>query len=64
MKKYLLFAGHEFYPDGGMEDFEGDYDSLDEIKEIVKNTFPEKEYNWYQIVEYSTLKIIKSGKFR
>ena len=32
MKRYLLFAGHRFYPAGGFDDFYGDFNSVDEAK--------------------------------
>lgn len=28
MKRFLLFASAEYYPDGGWDDFKGDYASL------------------------------------
>lgn len=47
MKNYLAFYGYEFYPSGGMEDFIGDYDTLQEaidaINEYNKN---EDQGNW------------------
>lgn len=33
MKKYLLFAGHSYYPAGGAFDLIGDYDTLEEALE-------------------------------
>ena len=31
MKNFMLFAGDEYYPCGGMTDLVGEFESLDEI---------------------------------
>jgi hypothetical protein len=36
MKNYLVFIGLYYYPNGGMEDFIEDFDTLDEAKNISK----------------------------
>ena len=36
MKRYLAFYGDIYYPLGGMRDFIGDYDSIDEAISAVK----------------------------
>lgn len=45
MKNYLAFYGSVYYPRGGMADFVGDYDTLDEaiasIHEANKKNNPE-----------------------
>jgi hypothetical protein len=35
MKRYLAFIGDNYYPEGGMDDFEGDFDSLEEAKIFI-----------------------------
>lgn len=32
MKRYLLFSGQCYYPSGGIDDFNGDFDSFEEAK--------------------------------
>jgi hypothetical protein len=32
VKQYLLFAGEEYYPRGGMQDFRGDFDALNDAQ--------------------------------
>jgi hypothetical protein len=32
LKRYLVFAFDEYYPDGGWNDFRGDFDTLDEAQ--------------------------------
>jgi hypothetical protein len=36
MKRYLAFYWHNYYPGGGMNDFVGDYDTLEEAIQAVK----------------------------
>ena len=31
MKRFLVFAGQEYYPLGGWADFKGSYDSIEEV---------------------------------
>lgn len=35
MKRYLLFAGNFYYPNGGAEDFVKDFDNFDEALEYL-----------------------------
>lgn len=53
MKRYLTFFGSEYYPFGGMHDFLGDFDTIDEgieaaNKEIEKHisTGDDLEMTW------------------
>jgi len=46
MRKYLLFYGHDYYPSGGINDFEGSFDS---IKEAKSNKIDSDDY-WSHIV--------------
>lgn len=59
MKRYLFFAGGTYYALGGWDDFIGDYDSQDEIEEIVKiGTEKGYIYDWYHIVDLETKEIV------
>jgi hypothetical protein len=51
MNKYLLFAGDEFYPEGGMDDFIGSYDTVAECQ------FYSTKYDWAHIAIYTTMTI-------
>lgn len=53
MKRYLLFKGAEFYPSGGWDDFEGDYETIQEAKD---NT---QDCDWWQIVDTQTGSVIR-----
>jgi hypothetical protein len=44
MKRFWLFAGEDYYPRGGMEDFIGDFDSLDEAKAVFVVKLREEPY--------------------
>ena len=61
MKRYILFAGAMYYPKGGWEDFEGEFDTYEEAREAVKK-LPIKlapEYDWHQIVDTQTRMITR-----
>lgn len=47
MKKYLLFYGDQYYPDGGWSDFKGDFDTTEECLKNVAKIKPD----WYEIVD-------------
>lgn len=35
MKRYLAFYGDRYYPSGGIDDFEGDYDTVEEARKAI-----------------------------
>jgi menaquinone-dependent protoporphyrinogen IX oxidase len=49
MKRYLLFAGEDYYPRGGWSDFIGDFDTIDEAK-----NYKIEYIDWIQIVDLET----------
>ena len=72
MKRYLVFCGENYYPYGGMEDFIGDYDTIDEcqsilhsttiVREILEDDYDDGVVNypeWSQIWDSVERKIIK-----
>ena len=61
MKKYLLFAGANYYPNCGVEDFVKDFSTIKEAKEYFwknKKSVPcgGSLDIWGQIVSYKTMK--------
>lgn len=56
MKRYLLFCGFQYYPGGGWNDFEGDYDTTKEALSDIG-----EEDDWYHIVDIKTGAIVKYG---
>jgi len=59
IKRFLLFAGNDYYPEGGANDFKGSYDS---IEDAVKAHNPKEfEYDggWANIFDLENEKIVK-----
>lgn len=44
LKRYLVFCGFLYYPNGGMEDFSDDFDSLEEAMAHAKEKEAEKDW--------------------
>lgn len=61
---YLLFYGDRYYPSMAWNDFHGKYESI----EIATNHMLQLKlkdmttgYDWFQIVDLETLKVVKEG---
>ena len=57
MKRYLVFKGRNYYPEGGMSDILTSCDSIDECRrkleeDIVKDFEPEKKKNKLEKLDY------------
>lgn len=51
MDKYLLFAGHNYYPLGGWDDFKGKFSNIEDCKKHLHNIENEFDFfNWAHIV--------------
>jgi len=62
--KYLLFAGHRYYPEGGIADYWGSWNSTSEANNWFHNNskvISRGNYidNWGQIVDRDTFEIIE-----
>ena len=55
MKRYLLFAGDDYYPAGGWGDFVDSYDSVAEA--IAALGAGDRRYDWFHVVDSQTGKI-------
>jgi hypothetical protein len=59
MKRYLLFAGYQYYPDGGWEDFKGGFDTLQECSDAYVLWYStgggSPHGRWAQIVDLQKL---------
>ena len=54
MKRYLLFVGECYHPNGGIDDLAGDYDSPeDAVSDLRRNHGPGDM--WAEIVDHSTM---------
>ena len=52
-KRYILFAGDQYYPGGGMEDFRGTFDTVEEARAAAGRG--RSRYDWAQVVDRETL---------
>lgn len=57
-RKFLLFAGFGYYPDGGWKDFKNIYDTLEQA--IVATDSLDGE-EWFEIVSIEQLKVVHAG---
>lgn len=61
---FLLFAGHCHYACGGINDYEGSFNTLKEAQDAAhaldEGGFPLKE--WYQIVDKDTMEVVDKSK--
>lgn len=63
-KRYALFYGTRFYPEGGWDDFIGIYatvaDAIGDFDDYTKNLDPEYELQdvWGQVVDLKNLKVV------
>lgn len=64
MKAYLLFAGHDYYPAGGFEDFLDSFDSIIEAQFHLNAALDNDGhpfYDWGQIVCRDSQEMVWSG---
>jgi hypothetical protein len=57
MKRYIVFAGYQYYPSGGWRDFCGDFDTKDEAHAHGQDmTWKTRGGNldWYHVVDTET----------
>ena len=56
MKKFLLFAGDEYYPRGGFYDFRMSFNSISEAKDhMLKNN---ESFDWWHIIDSTTMEVV------
>lgn len=53
-KRYMLFAGSEYYPSGGMDDLKGTFDT---VEEATAEGYA-KRYDWFHVVDRETLDVV------
>ena len=58
MKRYWLFGGNSYYPNGGMGDFRGSFDSREEAIEAGK-AIKVSHSNWYHVFDSQENEIAK-----
>jgi len=61
-KKYWLFGGQQYYPRGGMDDFQGSfYSASDARDEIRESDNPCVYFDWYHIFNSKSGEIVEVG---
>lgn len=61
MKNFMLFAGDDYYPSGGMNDLVGEFESLDEIpQKLNESNFG--LYDWAHIYDVKEDRVHKLSK--
>ena len=52
MKRYALFGFDYAYPDGGWNDFEGSFETIEEaIKEATSSAFYNEKFKRYHVID-------------
>lgn len=54
MKRYLVFSGNRYYPDGGWDDFQGSFDTAEEANAVATKLASEGEYIWSHWLDLET----------
>lgn len=60
MKRYLLFVGDNYYPEGGWNDFRGAFDSIDDAINYVLGLL---NRDWWHIVDTHTIQIVRHSGY-
>ena len=55
LKRFLIFSGDQFYPNGGWRDFRGSYSTLKSARAAPKFG------DWWQVIDSKTGTIVEEG---
>lgn len=58
MKRYLVFAYHSYYPEGGWNDFVGSVDELAEVDQLLYDR-EKDDYSWHHVIDTQTWEKVK-----
>ena len=58
---YIIFAGSNYYPNGGIEDFIGKSETIELAQLFIEER--KYEYDWCQIVDEKLMKSILNGHY-
>jgi hypothetical protein len=63
LKRFLVFAGDDYYPSGGWGDFRGSYDTLEEaLASCVCDPGDWTAHDWMHVIDAETMeKVASSG---
>lgn len=56
VKRYLLFAGDQYYPVGGWDDFKGSFDTPDEAVDAIRHPTEPNGWrtDWWHVIDGTT----------
>lgn len=55
-KLYAVFAGDDYYPFGGMGDFQGRYDTVNEAIRVGL------KHDWYEVMDIRSFQVVERGR--
>ena len=58
-KRFMLFAGDDYYPLGGTKDFKGAFDDIKEAIRVYNTTFLDFDDGWANIFDLETETTVK-----
>jgi hypothetical protein len=66
MKRFWLFAGDNFYPYGGMEDFAGDFDTAEAAAAagaagLAKRAHEPGSIDWFHVLDTERREVVAEG---
>ena len=60
MQRFVLFAGSNYYPAGGLDDFRGTFDSLDDAKTHLQTMLVTDRFiDWWHVARIDPTDITK-----
>jgi hypothetical protein len=59
VNRYALFAGDNYYPSGGFQDFRGTFSELESATDFAKKS--EEDYDWWHVVDLTDGTVVESG---
>lgn len=64
MKRYLVFSGPQYYPNGGWGDFDSSYDNYDDAVSIAIHRKRDGGWGiWVQVVDTTLMEIVHTQLF-
>lgn len=57
IRRYLVFSGHRWYPDGGWSDFRGSFDTVEEAERAVPTG--DSNDGWAHIVDTEAAGVVR-----
>jgi hypothetical protein len=63
MKRYWLFYFDAYYPNGGMDDFQESFDTVDQAIEHSKKLKVSPSDSYYQVFDSHINEILSHGKY-